>query len=53
MAKANQATWMDSIQYFSDNPSRLDAKRYQNFANFMLKNHLIKQAVSIQRYQGH
>ncbi|MDF2940634.1 MAG: putative thiamine biosynthesis protein [Gammaproteobacteria bacterium] len=52
MAKANQAIWMASIQYFSDNPSQIDPGRYQNFADSMLKNGLIKQSISIQRYQG-
>jgi putative hydroxymethylpyrimidine transport system substrate-binding protein len=52
MAKANQAIWMASIQYFSDNPNSLDPKQYQDFVNFMLKNGLLKQAISIQQYQG-
>ncbi|MDF2529986.1 MAG: transporter periplasmic component [Gammaproteobacteria bacterium] len=52
MAATNKAIWMDSIQYFSSNPNRLDQPRFQKFVGFMVSHSLLKQAISIQQYQG-
>lgn len=46
----NRRIWKDTLPYLAKDPSKLQAERYQQFAQFMLKNHLIKMTPAIESY---
>ena len=46
----NKASWFASIKYFSKNPFILDSAKYNNFAQFMAKQKLIKNVPELASY---
>lgn len=46
----NKTSWFESIKYFSDNPRFLDKKKYQNFAQFLKEQNVIKFVPEISTY---
>lgn len=46
----NKASWMESIRYFSNNPRALDALKYQNFAQFLQAQRVIKSVPDLSQY---
>ena len=40
----NRLAWKDTLPYLAQEPAKLDAARYQSFAQFMFDNQLIKKA---------
>ncbi len=48
--EVNHEAWFATMPYFAEEPASLDAKEWQNFADFMRKNRLIKNVQSLPRY---
>ena len=48
--KINQEAWFATIPYFAEDPASFDNDEWNNFAQFMLKNKLIKKIQPISRY---
>ena len=46
----NHLAWKASIPYFADKPMALDKEKYQNFAKFLYRNHLISQVPLLPTY---
>lgn len=46
----SRRAWFASLPYFSDDPSALDAKKYETFMNFMWKNHFLSRSISLSEY---
>ncbi len=46
----NKRIWAQTIPYFASDPSFLDKAKYQQFADFLYKNHRLKQKLALQDY---
>jgi putative hydroxymethylpyrimidine transport system substrate-binding protein len=46
----SRLSWFASIPYFSQNPTELDAEKYNNFMLFMWKNHAISRKILLSEY---
>lgn len=46
----NHRAWLLTLPYFAKNPALFDKNRWNQFANFMLQNHLIKKIQPLQFY---
>ncbi len=46
----NKASWFQTIHYFTQNPGKLDEKRYQQLANFMFEKGLINKRPETSSY---
>lgn len=46
----NRETWFTTLPYFAEDPASFDRKEWQQFAEFMQKNDMIKQAQPAARY---
>lgn len=48
--KINHTAWFDTMAYFAEEPASFEKDEWQQFADFMQKNHLIKKIQPISRY---
>lgn len=46
----SRLSWFASIPYFSQNPTELDAKKYDSFMMFMWENHAISRQLALSEY---
>lgn len=46
----NKASWFESIKYFSNNPRALDSLKYQNFAQYLKDQKVIKTVPDLSKY---
>jgi putative hydroxymethylpyrimidine transport system substrate-binding protein len=48
--KVNRLAWFNTMPYFAEEPASFERKEWQQFADFMKKNNLIKKIQPISRY---
>jgi|SRR5579862_41566 len=48
--EVNKQAWFATLPYFAENPGNLNEKEWENFANFMQKNKLIKKSLPVSQY---
>jgi putative hydroxymethylpyrimidine transport system substrate-binding protein len=46
----NKTAWFQTVSYFAQDPFRLDADRYRNYATFMFSHHLIAKQLPLSDY---